>query len=948
MVRRSRGAPAPFPFGSAFALPSPIAIRLCALVVLSVFLGIGTAALDPPASPPRLTLSLGDPSVEILTWPVTPENFYVETATDLVPPVLWIPTGLEARTEGSLRQLVLPRGAGLRLYHLRYDPDLPSLMLDYARKSAADLSLVSVAGHEFPDLPFLDSFAPRRLSPLALVPRVVAGGFVLTPGLWEIELRSFCLKMGTPGPGEGDGYLSGPFEGPRAEIIARVLRNYSLDPAGHQESTQILLWAIILRTRIDTLPAAIQNLASAYLTPADLHALATAADRKAALDAAHTQRFIRFFLGPGGLFSSLPDEIRKTLTWDTAANDALAKSGQLSFEEVQNAVFQSSPPALPSEPGRDIAYGRWSWVPSENDPPGGYLLRYLIASYDATRVQLCVPAGVAVETDDLGRVTWIGDGVGNEIRVGYDGSVAPLAVTGDESVRGYAFASIALVGPSDPDEPRQLLNARHSGVGWVLTGNPTGGGVPASANRFPGAVARYQWALAQQAELQRLDSELSRVHPGRLPGPATNHARLMQLAHFCEGLRLALVEAEPEDGPDFQYQPDRLGLAYRAWVAEFARFAEGGSETHPAPASGLGREPIPLTAGSLAASSGTPRVNVTPAPRRTRFRIYMDWLRYWWSGGIKAQPGTQNQQDIAPSSKPTQNQVDQNHQIVQEYQNAVKPVRLLLGFLPLPSFLAINKVSIDGGIVAGLNLWGNTTDKLFTAQAAPDAPDVNAIPVPASLPPRGGTRAGGIRADFRTTTIEHFWDPGPIEGDPEVSQRRLDVTRALADAIMRVGAHFEALRVACERQAGALAAGDTDWYRRQGACAIAQQRSAGRALWEAADAVVAWTAMMREENVDDPWVTRTQLLEIMEQLRSDGFGTTERQTLRRAGLNDAEIDDCRRWVIDWVPSDDGFPLFGRMDGMADLCRILGAHLLELPDPFWPEGPEAAGDLAPVR
>lgn len=917
-----------------------VAIGAAVAVIAGCLACARASRAEPPTTPPpRLLLSLTNGSSDVVSWPATADGYYLETASDLGTPAVWTPADTEPQAEGGLLRLVLPRAEGLRLFQLRRDPDLASLMFDHARKLAADLALVSVTGHEYPDLPFLDPFAPRRLAPLSFTPRVVAGGFVLTPGLWEINLRSFCLKMGTPGPGEGDGFLAGPFEGPRAGIVAKVIRGYSLDPGGDQESTQILLWAIILRTRIDSLPAPIQALAAAYLPADDIQALNTSADRKAALETAYGRRYTRFLFGPGGLFSGLPEDIRKSLAWDAAAADALAHSGQLSFEEIQSRVFAATPPSLPAEPGREIAFGRWSWVPSENHPPGGYLLRFLIASYDETLVQFCVPEDIAVETDALGRITRLADGMGNEIRTTYDPSVPPLPVTGDDGVRGYALASIALTGPADPDDPRRLLRATHNAVGWVLSGDPVGGGTPAASDRFPAATTRYTWALRQRVELARLDAELTRVHPGRTPGPAASAGRLMQLAHYCEGLRLALLAAEPEDGPDFPLLADRLGLAYRAWVSEFARFAEGtsgpaqrtlASASSPSPTPDLGNTP-PAARGP---DSATPNA----VPKRSRYRAFMDWYDDWLSGRTKAQPALQNQQDVSYSSKPTAGQVNQDHQLVQQYQQAVKPVRILFGFLPLPGFLSINKVSIDGGIVASLNLWGTTTDRIFAAKAEPVAPGLNATPtVPGLHTGRLASTALPI-PDYQVVTVEHYWEIGPVTGGNGISQARLDATRNLIEALMRGAAHLYAAQVASDRQLGAFQAGDTEWYRRQGACAIAQQRAAGTALWNAADAVIAWTTLMREENVDDPWISKTDLEQILDRLRTQGFTADELETFRKAQVRDADIEACRRWVLDWAPTEDGYALFGRMEEMTETFRQLGTYLLTFPDPFWPESP----------
>jgi len=463
--------------------------------------------------------------------------------------VLWHPVDAVPEIDGDAWRVVLPKREGLRFYQLRYDPDWSSIFWDYGRKLAADLPMQGGDPGEYLDLPFLDAFSPWRLAPLWTVPRLGQGGYVLAPGLWEVSLQTFCLKAGTGAPGGGDGFVPASFQGPRADLIRKVLDGFSADPSGGQESTQILLWAILLRTRMDTLPVPVQALANQWFSEADIQRLNVAAERKHALEDAYAERFKRWFFGPGGVFEDLPQEVQDAILWDAAFEEALA-GGEVSYEELQELAFAAAAPAAPDEPPPpEIPYGRWVWMPTEDNPPGGYLIRFLVYWYGETLVQFCVPENLTVESDDLGRITRIADLAGNEILTTYDPTVAALAVAGDAGVTGHAFAEIRLKGPADPEDPRRLLEAVHEGVGWVLTGTPAGGGVPGAGARFPDAEARYNHALDQKAEIQRLDAELQRIYPGRSPGQPDSAARLLNLAEYCEGLRLALAEAEPDDSP---------------------------------------------------------------------------------------------------------------------------------------------------------------------------------------------------------------------------------------------------------------------------------------------------------------------------------------------------------------------------------------------------------------
>ncbi len=887
---------------------------------------LAARADDPPLTSPRLSLEVTNPQSDVLSWPQSARPFYLEQSSALEPLGVWTPVNAAVVEDETTARVVLPKSEGFRFFQLRHDPDLPTLLLDHGRKLAADLALQDTAAQEYLDLPFLDPFEPRRLAPLHGVPRITAGGFVLNPGLWEIPLQTFCLKTGTPGPGAGDGYLPASFAGPRADLLHKVLEAFSLDPDADQESTQILLWAMVLRTRLDTLPASIQTLAQRWLSADDIGRLNLAADRKAAHEAAFAERYKRLLLGPGGLFENLPQQVKDALQWDAEVEAALGRATEMSYEDIQNLAFAAAPPPIPTDPPREIPYGRWAWMPTSNHPAGGYLARFLVLWYAETLVQFCVPEDIIVETDGLGRITRLADLVGNEIRTTY-ATVPPLLVTGDPGITGHAFDVILLKGPPDWDDPRRLLETAHQGTGWVFTGMPAGGGTPGSGGRFPDPAGRYAFALEQKAEIQRLDTELSRVHPGRPPGRPGDAARLLNLAHYCEGLRLALLAAEPDDDPDFPHLSDRLGLAYRAWVSEFARLCAG--EAGGTLAATAGR-----TSTGLHSEPGSPAPAGAPRPGwGARLKYFLSSL--FGSGRKPIYLGASNsgQQNLGFSYRPAVTPVQNYQTLNQQYQQALAPVDKLFWFLPMPNFLKVPRKVIDQGISWQLPWWEYAGNKIANPEGNLKKPwfrTADTMPPPAS-----GARlaAGTGRSDYNVPTVEHLWDFGPIEADPDISPQRLEATRTLIQTMQRVSAHLRAATVAMDRQAGAFQAGDAEWYRLQAAYAVYQERAAGVAMWDAADAIEAWTQVLRDEGTDDPWVTKVEIEESLQRLRTDGFTEDIKAGFRAAGLTEAEIEECRQVSLSWSPDLDGYPLFGTLEGATGALREFGAWLQQFPVPF---------------
>src|ERR671915_69216 len=99
-----------------------------------------------------------------------------------------------------------------------------------------------------------DGFTPREaVRSLMTLQRTPNGGFVLQPGYYSLQTQSYCLKAGTHGPGDGDGYLYAPPKGPAEDAVMTVVRNSVQHPQIEQQDIQALLWAIIARAKFEDL-----------------------------------------------------------------------------------------------------------------------------------------------------------------------------------------------------------------------------------------------------------------------------------------------------------------------------------------------------------------------------------------------------------------------------------------------------------------------------------------------------------------------------------------------------------------------------------------------------------------------------------------------------------------------------------------------------------------------
>jgi hypothetical protein len=388
------------------------------------------------------------------------------------------------------------------------------------------------------EVPFLDDFDPEGAIPMSTLPRTKGGGFILKEaGNYIFESQSYCMKAGTYVPGEergGDGYLYAPLKGPKADIVRNILRGSYDHPEIPQEDIQILLWAIISRTKISDMSREMKLVAAELLTPKELFELnggALGLIPEDIMDKA---------------FASVPDPVRRVLEAEAKLRQKLTE-GTPTYEELESiAVLHGTPPA--EEGDREVPLGRWSYHPD------GYFIRYFAHGYHRTVIELYAPEIIQVERDAKGRITKVADSFGNLIETEYDDTAEPLTIPGEPSLRGYPFKSIRFE-RSDPDNPEEKLRIEWKNTGWTLYGVPTGKG---EIGASPELKEYYKRSIEHKRELERLDKQFSPT--GSLYG-------IINLFHYDVALKEATMGFQKE-----KWDVNRhINLVRKAWLYDVAK-----------------------------------------------------------------------------------------------------------------------------------------------------------------------------------------------------------------------------------------------------------------------------------------------------------------------------------------------------------------------------------------
>lgn len=219
----------------------------------------------------------------------------------------------------------------------------------------------------------------QQPQPLYLLPKATTGGYKLCEGFYEMTNKSYCLHAGTRGPSSGDGYMLAPVLGPKKDVVILILKNAEKHPAVTQHDIQVLLWAIIARTRFVDMGNDIKLTASTLLTPQQLLMLEGGA--------------------LGVLPASLMDKAKGQLPTAVQAifeaeNNIrrLAASGSSSYEEMEKYAILAG---LAPQPDPNVPSGIWSLHPD------GYYIRFIPSGYSVTRTQIYVPRELVTAKPNL-------------------------------------------------------------------------------------------------------------------------------------------------------------------------------------------------------------------------------------------------------------------------------------------------------------------------------------------------------------------------------------------------------------------------------------------------------------------------------------------------------------------------------------------------------------------
>lgn len=193
-------------------------------------------------------------------------------------------------------------------------------------------------------------------------------GYLLKPGYYTINLKSFCLKAGTYAPSKGDGYLYAPLKGNRKDIIDSLVKNWYLHQDIPQQQVQSLIWGVIAKSSFKNLGTDLQMVAARLLTKKQLLQLS-----KMGLD------FVPDHLMSKAK-SNLPQPIQMALEAENKIRNYFSSSSS-NFADLERLAMLGGINPQKSE----IAYGTWGLHPK------GYWVSYQPHGYSQMTVQIYVP-----------------------------------------------------------------------------------------------------------------------------------------------------------------------------------------------------------------------------------------------------------------------------------------------------------------------------------------------------------------------------------------------------------------------------------------------------------------------------------------------------------------------------------------------------------------------------
>ncbi len=757
-------------------------------------------------------------------------------------------------------------------------------------------------------IPFLDDFTPPALAPMAEMPRGRQFALLLAPGGYEAVMESYCLHAGTHGPGHGEGYLWAPLKGALAPVITRILQGAVAHPEIEQETIQLLIWGILARTKINDMSDEIQRAARLLLTPRQIRQL-----NGGALGQVPPELMDR-------VFADLPPAVRQVLEAEARIRGMFAQ-GTSDFDAIEGVAVLPGDPE--PGPGEETPRGRWSYK------PGGFLVRYFPSGYSRTRTQVFIPPPTVVETDQLGRITAIADDSGRRIATTYDDSIEPAVIAGDDGVRGYAFASLTITAPhaQGSQAPRQVT---FEGLGWTLTGTPSGQGRPGqSPGRFADLAQRYQWAVEHRRQLANLIEAVRTVGEDPLSEDKVQELfpRMMDLANYTQALRQTLADVTDADA---QWARAQVALVQQAWMVGLVTIGDGAADMADAEQAQVASLDVGNRPGAiLLASASLPpdlfaqhEMRPLKRPRfsdpwglqkfrhRPRYRPLRPFRPGSGGSGDSATPAEQRQR-LGQSGRPAGNQpskgvLNRTKKAVGWISNGATVVQAVAD--PAGTLAGQVGFGIHGQVQSSYFDWLFSSAETISQQLGGDPP----------------------RTDF--TVLEQPRLPSPqelgvFEGLPAA---RAAALAALRDSLADLVARMRAARISLDRLGGAVEAEDEEWIQRQGLAVINYKHSIGRAMITVADNLDALLDELAEEGINDITITAEAYAAYQQRLQAEGFTAQELQAAHAAGLGDDEIDAYLQQRLAIDPEQMAGSLIERGRAAASALRELGSMWVSIP------------------
>jgi hypothetical protein len=191
------------------------------------------------------------------------------------------------------------------------------------------------------------------------LPQTEYGGFVLKPGFYEADFRTYCLQPGTPDPRKGDAYYQGPVTGYRKDIVETVLLNSRDKREIDQKNIQLLLWSVVSGSNFNSLGYDVQSDAMKLLSPKQIFELKGG-----------VMGLIKNASSSSGLLNTNNDMLR------------LFATGIKSYEAYEKIAIRSERSKVIKS---GVKYDQW-YKQKEN-----YYIRYFPESYKKVKIQVYIP-----------------------------------------------------------------------------------------------------------------------------------------------------------------------------------------------------------------------------------------------------------------------------------------------------------------------------------------------------------------------------------------------------------------------------------------------------------------------------------------------------------------------------------------------------------------------------